>query len=40
MAETDLADEGRSFVRLGPYLRRVGPAFVRQVRLSHHTTSF
>ena len=31
---------GRSFVRLGPYLRRVGPAFVRQVRLSHHTTSF
>jgi glycosyltransferase involved in cell wall biosynthesis len=23
---------GRSFVRLGPYLRRVGPAFVRQLR--------
>jgi hypothetical protein len=25
---------GRSFVRLGPYLRRVGPAFVRQIRRS------
>ena len=31
---------GRSFVRLGPYLRRVGPAFVRQVRLSRRTTTF
>jgi glycosyltransferase involved in cell wall biosynthesis len=30
---------GRSFVRLGPYLRRVGPAFVRQLRRSRAQSS-